>query len=71
LKVNGKVTAGQVNITIQRGEETPMKFVFVQEEFELIQDLKKGDKITFEYEAGIRATVKLVATIMKQKHCIH
>ena len=69
LKVKGSVR-GQVEITIQKGEETPRVFGFVDDDdFELEVDLVKGDKITFRYGAGSNSTIKLKALVVKKYHC--
>ena len=69
LKVKGSV-AGQVEITIQTGEETPRVFGFTDEDnFEVEADLVKGDKITFRYGAGSNSTIKLKALVVKKYHC--
>ena len=69
LKVEGTVTGGQVVITVQTGEETPRVFSFVDTEFELNEDLVKGDKITFQYESDIDTIIQLKALVVK-KYCV-
>lgn len=69
LKVKGSVR-GQVEITIQKGEETPRVFGFTDDDdFELEVDLVKADKITFRYGAGSDGSIKLKAKIVKKYHC--
>ena len=65
LKAEGSVSGGKVIITIQHGTETPYSFEFVEQDFSLTENLKKGDKISFAYQ-GETVTVNMKIKLVKR-----
>ena len=65
LKVVGTLVNSRVVISVQKDEDTPRVFEFVNESFELEENLQKGDKIRFEYQSEAEGSIELVASVTK------
>ena len=70
LRVKGSSKATSVIITIQTGTETPRVFTFENDvNFELVENLKKGDVVFFERgEVGREGEITLDVSIVKRSH---
>ncbi len=63
LVVKGTLTNAVLKIGIQQGEETPLVTTIVDNDFKVFISLKKGDEISFAFEAGDDFEVKFDAVV--------
>ena len=69
LCLTGKLTNANLIVTVQQGEETPVKTTVTNENFKLYLKLKKDDKFHFEVEAGDNFVVELKAVLKEERKC--